>query len=90
MDGPRNYQAKWSQSDGETATPNAVTYKQNLKKGHSDLCRTDTDSQTLEKLMVSKCDRLRGGGCTGVWDGNAIKFSCDDHCTTINVIKLSN
>ena len=23
-----------------------------------------------------------------VWDGNAIKFGCDDHCTTINVIKF--
>ena len=20
----------------------------------------------------------------GVWEGNAIKFGCDDHCTTIN------
>ena len=27
----------------------------------------------------------------GVWDGNAIKSGCDDHCTTINVIhSLSN
>ena len=24
-----------------------------------------------------------------VWDGNAIKSSHDDHCTTINVIKLT-
>ena len=24
----------------------------------------------------------------GVWDGNAIKLGCDDHCTTINVIKF--
>ena len=23
----------------------------------------------------------------GVWDGNAIKLGCDDHCTTINVMK---
>ena len=23
-----------------------------------------------------------------VWDGNALKFSCDDCCTTINVIKF--
>ena len=35
--------------------------------------------------MVSKGDGL------GVWDGNAIKFGCNDHCTTINVINsLSN
>ena len=27
----------------------------------------------------------------GVWDENAIKLGCDDHCTTINVINsLSN
>ena len=29
------------------------------------------------------------GDALGVWDGNAIKLGCDDHCTTINVIKLS-
>ena len=23
-----------------------------------------------------------------VWDGNVIKFGCDDHCTPINAIKL--
>ena len=28
------------------------------------------------------------GGWAGVWDGNAIKLGCDDHCTTINVIKF--
>ena len=28
------------------------------------------------------------GEALGVWDGNAIKFGCDDHCTTINVIKF--
>ena len=25
-----------------------------------------------------------------VWDGNAVKFGCDDCCTSINVIKLIN
>ena len=29
-----------------------------------------------------------GGNGLGIWDGNAIKFSFDDHCTTINVIKF--
>ena len=29
-----------------------------------------------------------GGDALGVWDGNAIKSGCDDHCTTINVIKF--
>ena len=40
--------------------------------------------------MVSKRGRLEDGGWggLGVWDGNAIKLGCDDHCTTINVIKF--
>ena len=60
----------------------------NLKKGHNKLlCRTDTNSQNFEKLMVSKGDSLEGGGW-GVWDGNATKLGCDDRCTTINVIKF--
>ena len=28
------------------------------------------------------------GDVLGVWDGNAMKFGCDDHCTTINVVKF--
>ena len=28
------------------------------------------------------------GDALGVWDGNAIKFGCDDYCTPINVIKF--
>ena len=47
----------------------------------------------FEKLMVSKGDRFGDGGgdVLGVWDRNAIKFGCVDHCTTINVINsLSN
>ena len=28
------------------------------------------------------------GDGLGVWDGNAIKLGCDDHCTTIKVIKF--
>ena len=38
----------------------AITYMWNLKKGHNELCRTDTDSQTL-KNMVSKGDRFGVG-----------------------------
>ena len=46
MDGPRNYHAKWSQSDNGTPTSNAITFMWNLKKGHNELLfRTDTDSQ---------------------------------------------
>ena len=28
------------------------------------------------------------GDALGVWDGNGIKFGCDDHCIAINVIKF--
>ena len=28
------------------------------------------------------------GNILGGWDGNAIKFGCNDRCTTINVIKF--
>ena len=62
----------------------------NLKKGHNEiLCGTDTDSQTLKTLWFPNETVL--GGCEdalGVWDGNVIKFGCDDHCTTINIIKF--
>ena len=60
----------------------------NLKKGQNEpLCRTDTDSQTLKNLWFPKTVR-EVGGALGIWDGNALKLGCDDHCTTINVIKF--
>ena len=37
--------------------------------------------------MGSKGDRLRGEGGVGGLDINAIKLGCDDHGTTINIIK---
>ena len=87
MDGPRDYQAKWSQSDSEKPTSNAITHMWNLTTGCNELlCRTDTVSKTLKKLMVSKWNRV--GGFPGVWDRNAIKLGCDDCCRTINVIKF--
>ena len=66
MDGPRNYHAKWSQSDNEIPTSNAITDMWNLKKGHNELlCRTDTDSQTLKNLLFPKETGSGVGGCTG-------------------------
>ena len=40
--------------------------------------------------MITKEDRLgsRGRDRLGVWDGNAVKLGCDDHPTTINIIKF--
>ena len=63
-----------------------------LNKGHNELlCRTDTDSQTLKNLWFPNETGWGRGDALRVWDGNAIKFGCDDWCTTINVINsLSN
>ena len=30
-----------------------------------------------------------GRGIGWIWDGNAVQVGCDDHYTTINVIKFS-
>ena len=65
MNGTRNYHARWSQSDNETPTSNSFTDMWNLKKGYSELCRTDTDSD-FEKIMISKGDSSGVGGmCWG-------------------------
>ena len=45
---------------------------------------------THRQLMVSKVDSLWGAGDgLGIWNGSATKLGCDDHCTTINVIKFT-
>jgi len=38
--------------------------------------------------MVSKDQVWGSGDGLGVWNRNAIKLGCDDHCTTLNVIKF--
>ena len=38
----------------EIPTSNIITYMWNLKKGHNELCRTDTDSQTWKNLWFLK------------------------------------
>ena len=61
----------------------------NLKIGHNELlCRTDTDSLTLKNLWFPNETGSGVGGELGVWDENAIKLDCEDHRTTINVIKF--
>ena len=60
MDGPTHYHAKWSQSDNETPTLNAIAYMWSLKNGYKELCRTDTDSQTLKYLSFPN---EQTGGC---------------------------
>ena len=61
----------------------------NLRKGHNELlCRIDTDSQTLKILRFPNETGWGWGNILGGWDGNALKFGCNDRCTTINVIKF--
>ena len=61
----------------------------NIKKGHNELLyRTDIDSQILKNLRFPKETGWGVGNGLRVWDENAIKSGCDDHCTTINIIKF--
>ena len=60
----------------------------NLKKEHNELCRTDTDSQILKNLWFPNETGWEWRDALVVWDGNDIKFGCDDCCATINVIKF--
>ena len=57
----------------------------NLKKGHNELLgKTDTDSDFEKHDFQMR----RVGGWRDVlrfWGGNAIKFGCDNCCTSINV-----
>ena len=57
------------------------------KKRHNELiCRTHT--KRLKNLWFPNEASWGVGAVPRVWDENAIKLGCDDHCTTINVIKL--
>ena len=66
----------------------AITYMWNHKKGHNELCRTETDSQTWKNLWLPKETGCAGKDGLGVWDGNVVNLGCDDGCTTINIIKF--
>ena len=62
----------------------------NLKKGHNELCRTDTDSETLKKTYGFQMRQVGWwANAMRVWDGDAIKVGCDDCCTSIIVIKFT-
>ena len=62
-----------------------------LKKGQNEpLCRIDTDSQTLKILWFPKETGLGWRDVLGVWDVNAVKLGCGDHCITIRVIKFTD
>ena len=58
----------------------------NLKKGQTELCRTDADSQTLKNLWSLEETVWGVGNVLGLWDGNPMKLDCYDHYTTTEVI----
>ena len=60
----------------------------NLNKGYNELIfRTETDLQ-IEKLKVTKGDRLWGEGCAKDLGWKCYKLGCDNVCMTINIIKF--
>ena len=76
-------------SDSETPASYAVAYTWHLKKGHNELlCRAETDSQALKTYGFHMRQVGGWGDALGVWDGNAIKFGCDECYTPINIIKF--
>ena len=38
--------------------------------------------------MVTKGDRFWGRDGLGIWDGNVLKFGCDDGYITVSIIKF--
>ena len=59
--------------------------------------KKDTINFFAEQIMTHRLRKTYGfqmrhirrwGDALRIWDGNAIKFDCDDRCTTINVIKF--
>ena len=69
-------------------TSHAITYVWTLKKGYNELYKTETDSQILKNLWLPNKTGYSGRHGLGVWDRNAIKLGCDDHCITRNVTQF--
>ena len=61
MDRPRDYHTKWAKSDRERQI-SYITYMWNLKKNDTNelICKTETDSDFKNKLMVTKGEGRRG------------------------------
>ena len=62
MDKTRDYPTKWSKSERERQISCDITHMWNLKYDTNELIfKTETDSQTENKLMVTKGERGGGG-----------------------------
>ena len=59
MDGPRDYQTKWTKSNRERQISYDITYIENLKKSVTNelIYKTETDSQTLKTNLVTEGER---------------------------------
>ena len=44
--------------------------------------------QALKTYGYQRRQTVGGRDGLGVWNGNAVKLACGDHCTTINIIKF--
>ena len=64
---------------------NPITVTHHKRKNKSQMITSVDTEEISDKIQHP----FRGwGNALRVWDGNAIKFGCDDYCTTINVIKF--
>ena len=52
----------------------------NLKKGHTELYRTDADSQTLKNLWSPEETVWGVGGCAWAVDGSLVKLDYYGYC----------
>ena len=70
-------------SDSETPTSHAsYLHLQSKKKDTTSFFAEQIMTHTdFEKSYGFQMRPVGGGGdALGVWDGNAVKFGCDDHC----------
>ena len=67
MDGPRDYDTKWSKSERERQISYDVAYMWNLKNKNELIYKTKIDSDIENKLMVTRGES-RGRDKLGVWD----------------------
>ena len=69
MDGPRDYHTKGSKSERERQIPYDITYMWNLKYNTNEpIYKTETDTDTENRLVVAKGDGGWGRDGLGVWD----------------------
>ena len=60
-----------------------------IQKGYNELiCRIETEHRLCKTYGYERRQVAGGGMGWRFWNGNVVKFGCDDGCTTINIIKF--